>query len=81
MSDLGTEMRIVESYTPNYREWKTLPPMSIARAYVGVAVLDGYLYTVGGWNEENGALNTVERYSIEQVSFTAFTTIQVLLAS
>lgn len=72
MSELGTEMRLVECYSPSCKEWKTLPSMKVARAYVGVAVLDSCIYAVGGWNEESGALNTVEKFSIEKVCFSFF---------
>jgi len=41
--------------------------MSVARAYVGVACLDGFIYAVGGWNDETGALASVERYNIKEV--------------
>lgn len=35
---------------------------------MGVAVLDGYLYVVGGTNKQNEVLQSVERYSFVQVS-------------
>ena len=66
-SDLGTEMKCVESYNPITREWCRLTDMQHSRAYVGVAALDGCIYAVGGWNEFSGALASVEKYSIEQV--------------
>ena len=67
MSELGTEMDIVESYNPITGEWLSLPPMANKRAYVGVVALDGMLYAVGGWNEDSGALSSVERYNVEKV--------------
>ena len=68
MSELGVELRTVESYNPVTKEWRQLARMATPRAYVGVAVLDDYIYAVGGWNETRRALRTVERYSIEEVS-------------
>ena len=68
MSELGVELRTVESYNPITKEWRQLARMATPRAYVGVAVLDDYIYAVGGWNETRRALRTVERYSIEEVS-------------
>ncbi len=68
MNDLGTEMLNVESYNPITKEWCRLASLRFYRAYVGIAILDNYLYAVGGWNEDSGALDTVEKYSIEEVS-------------
>ncbi len=67
MSELGVELRTVEAYNPVTQEWRQLARMATPRAYVGVAVLDDYIYAVGGWNEARRALRTAERYSIEQV--------------
>ena len=64
---MGTEMDLLESYNPITKEWLPLPCMHTKRAFVGLAVIDNMLYAVGGWNEETGALNTVERYNIEEV--------------
>ncbi len=36
--------------------------MMAARSAVGVAVLDGKLYAVGGYNDDDGFLSSVERY-------------------
>ena len=67
MSELGVELRTLESYNPVTKEWRQLARMATPRAYVGVAVLDDCIYAVGGWNETRRALRTVERYSIEEV--------------
>ena len=67
ISDMSTEMRLTESYNPSTGEFLKLRDMREKRAYLGVAVLECYLYAVGGWNEYKGALRTVERYSIEEV--------------
>ena len=67
MSELGVELRTLESYNPVTKEWRQLARMATPRAYVGVALLDDCIYAVGGWNETRRALRTVERYSIEEV--------------
>lgn len=41
--------------------------MGTGRAYLGVAALNDCIYAVGGWNESQDALATVERYSFEEV--------------
>lgn len=67
MSELGVELRTVESYNPVTHEWHTLARMATPRAYVAVTVLDDTLYAVGGWNETTKALRTVEKYIIDKV--------------
>lgn len=68
MSDLGNELKKVESYDPVSKEWHRLSDMRVPRAYVGVAVLDGHIYAVGGLNEHQGSLNVVEQFDPETVS-------------
>lgn len=57
----------VMSYNPVTREWDNLSPMLTPRAQMGITILDGYIYVVGGTNKNQEVLNLVERYSIEQV--------------
>lgn len=64
---MGTEMSSVESYNPITKEWIKLSDMITRRAYVGVASFDNDIYAIGGWNEDKGALNTVEKYLVEKV--------------
>ena len=67
-NDLGAEVRHNVSYNPVTREWTTLSPMYVERAYVGVTALDDHIYVVGGWNETKAALRSAEVYSIQDVS-------------
>ena len=67
-NDLSEELKSVECYNPITKEWITLPEMIVKRAYPGVVILDDYLYAVGGWNESEGALNSVERLSLTAVN-------------
>lgn len=53
-------------YNPMTGEWRTLPPMTVARSQMGVAILDDYLYVIGGDNRHQ-VLNSVERYSFKKV--------------
>lgn len=59
------------SYNPKTKVWRTLAPMSIARSQMGVAVIDDYLYVVGG-NCKDQVLDSVERYSFKKVSINWF---------
>lgn len=63
------ELCSVEVYDPLSKRWSTLPEMGTRRAYLGVATLNDCIYAVGGWNETQGALSTVEKYSFEEVGF------------
>ena len=52
----------VERYDPALNLWEAVAPMVAARMSLGVAVLDGKLYAVGGYNDDDFALSTVDRY-------------------
>ncbi|EDV90891.1 GH23596 [Drosophila grimshawi] len=52
----------VESLDLNTMACVPLNPMGTARCKVGVGVLDGHLYAVGGTSNDNSILSTVERW-------------------
>lgn len=58
----------VLSYNPVTREWDSLAPMLTPRSQMGIAVLEGYMYVVGGTNKNQEVLASVERYSFNEVS-------------
>lgn len=43
--------------------WSTMSPMPTARGGFGIAVVNGKIYTIGGLNGDNQALNKVEEYN------------------
>lgn len=51
--------------------------MSTARSELGLALIDGFIYAVGGWNGET-RLNTIERYSIAENKWTKVKTTRSL---
>ena len=51
------------------REWRSISNMSIPRNDVGVGVLNGFLYAVGGKNETKQELASVEAYDPNQDSW------------
>lgn len=67
ISHEGVELSSVEAYNPISKCWSTLPPMGNRRAYLGVAALNDCIYSIGGWNETQDTLNSVEKYSFEEV--------------
>lgn len=56
----------VECYDPKLDKWETLNPMLTHRHGLGVAVLSGPIYAVGG-HDGWSYLNTVERYSDQRM--------------
>ena len=57
------------SYNPVTGEWTQLAAMLVPRSQMGVAVLDGYLYVVGGINRDHEVLHFTERYNFHEVLF------------
>ncbi|XP_071496288.1 kelch-like protein 18 [Diadema antillarum] len=55
----GESLHAVEVYEPTNETWKVSKPMTTRRSRVGVAVLSGRLYAVGGY-DGHIRLNTVE---------------------
>lgn len=49
-----------EETTPT---WKTVKDMSVTRAYLGTATVNGKIYAIGGEGEGAGGLNSVEEYN------------------
>ncbi|XP_061643794.1 kelch-like protein 3 isoform X5 [Phyllopteryx taeniolatus] len=53
----------VEAYNPKSDEWTYVTPMNTRRSSVGVGVIDGKLYSVGGYDgASRQCLSTVEEY-------------------
>ena len=58
--------RTVERLDLDQGRWVLMEPMLSRRSTLGVAVLKGFLYAVGGFDGTNG-LDTVEKYNIGEV--------------
>ena len=56
----GDMTGLVEVYDPATNSWTTRSPMPTPRASLGVGVINGILYAVGGWH--GGPLAAVEAY-------------------
>lgn len=61
LTKLGDSMSTVEVYDPHLYRWRIAEAMSMMRSRVGVAVMDGKLYAIGGYNGID-RLNMVEVY-------------------
>ena len=56
---IGESLNAVEVYEPVTEKWSITKPMTTRRSRVGVTVLSGRLYAVGGYDGQS-RLNTVE---------------------
>jgi len=61
LTSSGESLSTVEKYDTILGKWTPVLPMAIQRSRVGVAILDGKLYAIGGF-DGNVRLNDVERY-------------------
>jgi len=43
-------LKSVECYDPSINKWTPVSDMSVCRSGVGVGVLDGVMYAIGGFN-------------------------------
>lgn len=64
----GDSLNVVEVFDPIANRWEKCQPMTTARSRVGVAVLNGLLYAIGGYDGQL-RLSTVEVYNPETDSW------------
>lgn len=62
----GAPYAPVDIYDPESNQWSTGADMPTPRQAMGVAVVDGWIYTVGGSDDTDRSWNTVERYNPAQ---------------
>ncbi|XP_013395524.1 kelch-like protein diablo [Lingula anatina] len=58
----GSASRSMWRYDACFDNWLEMTPMNMPRSELGLAMLDGFIYAVGGW-EGTARLDTVERYN------------------
>ncbi|XP_078612132.1 kelch-like protein 24 [Branchiostoma floridae x Branchiostoma japonicum] len=58
----GSASKDMWKYDPIFDVWTEMAPMNVPRSELGLAMLDGFVYAVGGW-EGSSRLDSVERYS------------------
>lgn len=66
---IGDSLNLVEVFDPVGNFWERCQPMRTARSRVGVAVVNGLLYAIGGYDGQS-RLSTVEVYNPETDSWT-----------
>ncbi|XP_037585882.1 kelch-like protein 18 isoform X3 [Cebus imitator] len=65
----GDSLNVVEVFDPIANRWEKCRPMTTARSRVGVAVVNGLLYAIGGYDGQL-RLSTVEAYNPETDTWT-----------
>ncbi|XP_078008575.1 kelch-like protein 18 isoform X5 [Phascolarctos cinereus] len=65
----GDSLNVVEVFDPIANRWEKCQPMTTARSRVGVAVVNGLLYAIGGYDGQL-RLSTVEVYNPETDTWT-----------
>ncbi|GFQ65929.1 kelch-like protein 24 [Trichonephila clavata] len=58
----GTASRSLWKYDPIFDQWHEMASMMVERSELGLAVLDGFIYAIGGWDGLS-RLNSVEKYN------------------
>ncbi|KAE8595538.1 hypothetical protein XENTR_v10015790 [Xenopus tropicalis] len=65
----GDSLNVVEVFDPIANRWEKCQPMTTARSRVGVAVVNGLLYAIGGYDGQS-RLSTVEVYNPDTDTWT-----------
>lgn len=65
----GDSLNVVEVFDPIGNFWERCQPMKTSRSRVGVAVVNGMLYAIGGYDGQS-RLSTVEVYNPETDGWT-----------
>ncbi|XP_067859642.1 kelch-like protein diablo isoform X1 [Heptranchias perlo] len=58
----GSASKEMWRYDPCFDMWHEMAPMNVARSELGLAMLDGFVFAVGGW-EGSSRLDSVECYN------------------
>lgn len=57
------QVSLLQVYDPRINEWQAISSMGVRRSSVGVGVLKGFLYAVGGYDgASRQCLSSVERF-------------------
>ena len=65
----GSASKSVWRFDPLINVWQEMASMQTPRSELGLSLLDGHIYAVGGW-EGSSRLDSVERYEIDSNTWT-----------
>ncbi|XP_041103572.1 kelch-like protein 18 isoform X3 [Polyodon spathula] len=69
LNSAGDSLNVVEMFDPVANRWERCQPMTTTRSRVGVAVVNGLLYAIGGYDGQS-RLSTVEVFNPETETWT-----------
>ncbi|RXM98486.1 Kelch-like protein 18 [Acipenser ruthenus] len=69
LNSAGDSLNVVEMFDPIANRWERCQPMTTTRSRVGVAVVNGLLYAIGGYDGQS-RLSTVEVFNPETDTWT-----------
>ena len=58
----GSASKSVWRFDPLINVWQEMASMQTPRSELGLALLDGHIYAIGGWDDNHEYLDTVEEY-------------------
>jgi len=76
----GSASRSLWKFDPCYESWQELAPMNVPRSELGLALLDGSVYAVGGW-EGSHRLDSVERFNQSSNSWSMIASLKMAVTS
>jgi len=76
----GSASRAVQRYDPVLNAWQEMADMRVPRSELGLAMLDGCVYAVGGW-EGTSRLDSVERFDPETNTWSDIPSLKMAVTS
>jgi len=76
----GSASRSLWKFDPCYESWQELASMNVPRSELGLALLDGSIYAVGGW-EGSHRLDSVERFNQSTNSWSMIASLKMAVTS
>ncbi|XP_059834926.1 kelch-like protein 20 isoform X3 [Hypanus sabinus] len=76
----GSASKDMWRYDPCYNMWHEMFPMNVARSELGLAMLDGYVFAVGGW-EGTSRLDSIECYNPRTNSWRFLASMKIAVTS
>ncbi|XP_052772645.1 kelch-like protein 3 [Mya arenaria] len=76
----GSASRSMWRFDQNLDSWLEMVPMNMARSELGLAMLDGHVYAIGGW-DGSSRLDSVEKYNPEQNMWVFIPPMKIALTS
>ena len=76
----GSASKSVWRFDPLINVWQEMASMQTPRSELGLALLDGHIYAIGGW-EGSSRLDSVERYEIDSNTWSPIANMKLVRVS